>query len=134
MTKGFRLDWRGKQTEAAVIAGLIDGLSEIGLRVEAEAKKELYPGHGKVTGTLQRSIHTAEPGYNWRGDSGGMSGKAALKDGGVSIEVGSGLEYAMSVHQGHHGFTGYHYLVNAVDKVRPKALEIVTKAVKAKLK
>lgn len=39
---------------------LVAALDEIDLRIEAEAKRELYPGHGKLTGRLQRSI-TADP-------------------------------------------------------------------------
>jgi hypothetical protein len=27
----------------------------------------------------------------------------------------------MAVHQGHHSFDGYHYLTNALEKVKPRA-------------
>lgn len=30
------------------------------MKIERHAKKELYPGHGKLTGTLQRSIQTSD--------------------------------------------------------------------------
>jgi len=38
----------------------------------------------------------------------------------LSLEVGSGLRYAMPVHQGHHSFQGYHYLTNGLKKAKAK--------------
>lgn len=110
---------------------------EIGLRVEAEAKRELQPGHGVETGTLRRSIHAAEPGYAFAGDDVAPSDSSPERGGGevagerdgdkIMVAVGSGLVYALAVHQGHGSFEGYHYLTNAVEKVRPKADAIVRK-------
>ena len=57
------LNWRGDQAEDEAVRALSDALIEIGLRIEGEARKELYPGHGKLTGTLQRSVHAASPDY-----------------------------------------------------------------------
>lgn len=119
---GFRLAWRGAQAAAEVVAQVvIPALTDFGLVVEAGAKAELYKGHGVRTGTLRRSVHAASPGYNWGGDDGSseMGGAPApAQDLGnrVAVEVGSGLEYALPVHQGHGSFGGYHFLANSYEK------------------
>ena len=125
------LKWMGKQVEAEVVARLSAGLVDIALDVEGEAKKELHKGHGVLTGTLRRSIHAASPDYNWQGDD-TLPGPGTAERGGARIEpvrkgdlllvaIGSGLEYAMAVHQGHGSFDGYHYLTNGLEKVKPRA-------------
>lgn len=116
---------------------LAAAVGEIGLRIEAEAKRELQPGHGVLTGTLRRSIHAADPGYDFAGDDVAPSDSsperggqdvAGVPDGDkIVVVVGSGLVYALAVHQGHGSFEGYHYLTNALEKVRPKAPAIVRK-------
>lgn len=60
MATTFRLLWRGKETLAKARAAAVAGLTRGALRIEGAAKAELYPGHGKLTGTLQRAI-SAEP-------------------------------------------------------------------------
>lgn len=52
------LTWHGERTLDEAAAKLIPLLDRHALRIEAKAKAELYPGHGKLTGTLQRSIGT----------------------------------------------------------------------------
>lgn len=140
--RGFRLHWRGDEVKETAEKALVQAMIEIGLRVEGESKKELYKGHGVITGTLRRSIHTAVPGYTWRGDNvkpapgtperGGQQTTPINAAGRLIVQVGSGLEYAIWVHQGHHSFEGYHFIDNAVDKVRPLVAQIVTKHAKAR--
>lgn len=138
MAKGkWRLVWRGDQVVKDAEAALSKGLTEIGLQVEGEAKKELFKGHGVLTGTLRRSIHIATPGYDWAGDNakpsasspelGGMEAVPAKQNGRLTVQVGSGMEYALPVHQGHGSFSGYHFLTKAVEKVKPRMLDILKK-------
>ena len=89
---------------------LLAVMSEIALTVEGEAKMELYRGHGVLTGTLRRDIHVEGPEAD--GDK-------------VTAQVGAWVHYALPVHQGHHGFGGYHYLTNGLDKTRPKVNTIL---------
>lgn len=133
----WRLTWRGDKVWQDAEAVLAAGMTEIGLQVEGEAKKELVKGHGVLTGTLRRSIHTATPGYNWAADNtkptestpelGGMEAVPAKQSGRLTVQVGSGMEYAMAVHQGHGSFSGYHFITNAIEKVRPGMMEILLK-------
>ena len=129
------LKWNGKAVEDQSIRRLSNALADIGLDIEGEAKQELYKGHGVLTGTLRRSVHSAEPDYNWPGDNvtpgegtselGGQLATPEQKGRRLVIAVGSGLVYALAVHQGHHSFGGYHYLTNAVEKVRPRVKQHV---------
>lgn len=116
--------WLGVQVLDKKRQQAANAMGEVGLRVEAAAKRQLYKGHGVITGTLRRSIHTAPPGYGWGGDGGGgeMGGQATpakLVGDKLIVEVGSGLEYAKPVHDGHGSFGGYHYLTTGIDIVRP---------------
>lgn len=134
------LTWN-KRLLPELLARLGPAVEELGLRVEAEAKRELQPGHGVETGTLRRSIHAAAPSYDFAGDDvepsdaspeRGGGGATAERDGDkLLVAVGSGLVYALAVHQGHGSFGGYHYLTNAVEKVRPKAPAILQKHLRA---
>lgn len=128
------LKWNRRLKDDAVDR-LRRAVEEIDLRIEAEAKRQLYPGHGVVTGTLRRSIHAAEPTYSWRMDNvkpdahtpemGGREFRAEVTKIRITGCVGSGLEYAMAVHQGHHSFEGYHYLTRALEIVRPSIRDII---------
>lgn len=123
-------NWRGDQIVTAVKGNVAKAMGKFGLRVEGHAKKELRRGHGVRYGTLRRSIHTAEPGYNWSGDDvkpgpgtpelGGRMFAALINGRKVTIQVGSGLRYALPVHQGHHSFAGYHYLTIGLEKAKPE--------------
>lgn len=131
---GTRFHWRDREVTAEVEERLKDALGELGLMCEGEAKKELYEGHGVDTGALRASIHAAEPRYPWTSDNmpgvremGGRKVRGARVGNRIVVEVGSGMEYAIWVHQGHHSFGGYHYLTNAVEKIRPYVAEVLKK-------
>ena len=122
----WKLNWKGQQLlelEDAQMHGLV---SDIGLSVEGHAKSELYKGHGVITGTLRRSIHAAPPSHSF-GPNDSSNASPEKIDGKWTIAVGSGLKYALPVHQGHHSFVGYHYLTNGVDKTRGKVPGFVAK-------
>ena len=135
--KGFKLNWKGDQVVKEVEDKAILIMSDFGLAVEGKAKQELQPGHGVKTGTLRRSIHAAKPDYNWAADNivpsksapnlGGKIVKAVRKGKQLVIAVGSGLIYAMTVHQGHGSFDGYHYMINGLEKARSQQLNSIIK-------
>jgi hypothetical protein len=129
----WKLTWNGDEIAELTRENVAKALSEFALTVEGESKRELRKGHGVLTGTLRRSIHTALPGYDWSGDDvengperGGR--RVALSETRVlRIEVGSGMVYAMAVHQGHHNFSGYHYLTNGLKRAQGKLPSIIEK-------
>lgn len=135
----FKLNWNGDELKHTMEINGAKIISQFALTVEAEAKKNLRRGHGVKTGTLRRSIHTALPGYDWGGDDVvpkkqtrkkgvGVTGgspergfKVVLptnNGGKITIEIGSGMNYAMAVHQGHGSFVGYHYLTDGLEKAK----------------
>lgn len=130
MSKSY-VNWKGGLAEGQIEQALSDALVEIGQRIEGEAKKELRPGRGKVTGTLQRSIHAASADYNFSGDHVKAGSGTPERGGGVPtprrsgerliIAVGTGMEYAMRIH------LLYGYLRAGFNKVSPQALGIVKK-------
>lgn len=146
---GWRINWKGAEVLKQCDANLGAVLVEIGLRVEAQAKRKLQKsmkvrgrwqaggGRGLRTGTLRRSIHSATPGYNWAGDNtapseatpelGGQAAAAAEKNGRLTLEVGSGLEYAMAVHQNHYNPDVLHFLTAAADEVAPEVPAIIAR-------
>ena len=89
-----------------------DIMVEAALTTEAEAKKELIKGHGVETGTLRRSIHAASPDYTYGQDNveptegsperGGKTIKPQRVGDKLMVLVGSGLSYALAIHQGGH--------------------------------
>lgn len=136
----YSLDWRGDDVKRVVEENMAKAMAEYGLTVEGEAKKELRKGHGVLTGTLRRSIHTALSGYDWSGDDvepgagsperGGSEVTPSASSGKLTVEVGSGLIYALAVHQRlkpHGDFTGYHYLTNGQKKAQSKLNSILAK-------
>lgn len=137
MARGTRLNWRAEQVVQTVLENTGKALGEFGLVAEGEAKRELRKGHGVLTGTARRSIHLAEPGYNWGQDDvepseGGVErGKqlvqALIKSGKATIQLGSGLKYALPLHQGHHGFNGYHFLTLGVERAKTQLPRILKK-------
>ena len=138
MSKLFDLKWNGEEVVQLCEEQLRAIMNEAGLVAEGEAKRELRKGHGVVTGTLRRSIHTAQPDYNFAADdvkaaagTPERGGKAidAVKDGSnrFAVAVGSGLRYAMKVHQGWGNFQGYHYITNGVDKMKKRLGEIIAR-------
>jgi hypothetical protein len=105
-----KLTWRGPQVRAEIAQRCARALTEIDLRIEAEAKAELYEGHGKRSGNLQRSI-VGEPG---RIEGRKVRGKVGTK----------GVRYARRIHR------RYEYLIKGFRRVQPQALSIVEKHVK----
>jgi hypothetical protein len=138
----LKINWLGNNIQRHVEAGLSSGLAEFGLRCEAAAKTRLQPHHGVKTGTLRRSLHTATPGYNWAGDNampsaaspelGGETAEPSNKSGKLTLEIGSGMEYSLAVHQGHGSFTGYHFLTEAIAEQSPKLGGILKRHVSEK--
>lgn len=136
MSARFR-SWRGKEVTEAVKRNVAKALGEFALRVEGNSKRQLRRGHGVETGTLRRSIHTAQPGYNWGADDvepssqsselGGKSFDAVINGKKITIQVGSGLRYALAVHQGHHSFGGYHYLTTGLEQAKKDLPEVLRK-------
>lgn len=134
---GLRLIWRGTEVLRKVQTNVEDAYGEFGLHVERYAKKELSRGHGVLTGTLRRSIHTADASYDWGSDDvtaskssperGGQAVKGESVGATVTLLIGSGLKYALPVHQGHHSFAGYHYLTNGLAKAKPELDGILRK-------
>ena len=144
----FHLDWRGDELKRTIQENGAKIISEFALTVEGEAKKLLrkservgkywVPGGGRGvrTGTLRRSIHTALTGYDWGGDdvepgpgTPERGGEQIVPDAGeqATVQVGSGLVYAMAVHQGHHSFAGHHYLTNGLNKAKGKLSSIIAR-------
>lgn len=132
----FELNWKGDEVLRITKENGAKIISEFALTVEGEGKKELKKGHGVLTGTLRRSIHTALSGYDWGGDDVPPDAAAPERGGDavipeaadqMTVEVGSGLVYAMSVHQGHHNFSGYHYLTNGLKKAQAKLDSIIAR-------
>jgi len=129
--------WRGKEVSQEVAENVSKALGEFALRAERHSKRELQKGHGVVTGTARRSIHTAQPGYSWSGDHvepgtgtperGGQLTDALIDGSKITVQLGSGLGYALPLHQGHHGFQGYHFLTIGVDKAKPELPEVLKK-------
>lgn len=123
--------WDSKGTVSHVLKNRVaPAYVKFGLIVESYGKQELEKGHGVLSGTLRRSIHIAEPGYNWAGDDvepseqaperGGQKIELVVPSDKVSLLIGSGLRYAMAVHQGHGSFQGYHFLTNPLNKAKPE--------------
>jgi hypothetical protein len=137
--------WRGKEISQAVAQNVAKALGEYGLRVEGRAKKKLKKGHGLITATLQRSIHTAQPDYNWSGDDvepgpgtperGNQQFDAMVDGKRITIQVGSGLVYAMAIHQGwskgykgmQGSFEGYHFITDANEETKPELPAVLKK-------
>lgn len=112
------LVWKGDDVQKQVVAAIIDGVTEFGLTHETEAKRELTPGHGVLTGTLRRSIHAANADYNYGSDDvaptpsspersqQGLDVKAqGIR---VAVTVGSGMRYARRIEEMYGYITGSH--------------------------
>ncbi len=93
------LHWQGPQVLEQIVSQLITRLDRADLLIEAKAKAELYPGHGKRTGTLQRSIQHSPARRQ------GMRIVGGVKT--------AGVPYAAIVHR------RYRYLEQGFHKARP---------------
>jgi hypothetical protein len=102
-----KIAWKGAALRAKKARQLVQALTEIDQRIETEAKAELYPGHGKRSGTLQRAI----------------AGDAAHEEGDrIRGSVGvRGVRYALRIHR------LYRYISEGLGRVKPIALDIVRK-------
>lgn len=86
--KTSNVTWTPNPTKAKILNGAKRGLLKATQRIEAAAKAQLKPGHGKRTGTLQRDIQAREP---------------EERNGRLVGIVGTGAasrKYALFVHQG----------------------------------
>jgi hypothetical protein len=106
----FRLTWRGPLVVETIAARAVRGLDRIDLRIEARAKAELYPGHGKRTGVLQRSIQ-AMP----------VQRRGMRLVGSVGTR---GVRYALRIH------ARYRYIVVGLNSVRGAAPGMLASAVR----
>ncbi|MBI5035567.1 MAG: hypothetical protein HZB51_34175 [Chloroflexi bacterium] len=148
--KGYKLDWKGPEVQKKFTEAVAEGFVDFALTVEKNAKAELYKGHGVVTGTLRRSIHIAQDGYNWSGDNvepkgggrntkgqftagaperGGKRVSALGRNGKLLLQVGSGMVYALWVEMGGQGFAGYRYLRNGLAKTKPMLRDFLKRRV-----
>lgn len=107
----YQLSWKGPETLQRALQGAAEGLTRYDLAVEAEAKKELYPGHGLITGTLRRSV-VGEPGRV--AGSTRAEGRIAAK----------GVPYARRLHR------RYEYLTTGEQRTRPRAVGIISPSIK----
>lgn len=125
------LKWKGDEVQKQVIAAIVDGVTEFGLTHETEAKRELTPGHGVLSGTLRRSIHAASPDYNFGGDDLPPTPNSPERSGAgldvqqrgirVAVTVGSGMVYARYIEN------LYSYMVNSHQRIIGKLPEIIRK-------
>jgi hypothetical protein len=138
---GYRVKWLGDVVVKDFETQIKEGWTQVGLAVETEAKANLFKGHGVVTGTLRRSIHIAQPGYNWKGDDvpsgadsterGRKKIEPVIRNGKVMLQIGSGMVYALFIEIGgaaldmNNSFGGYGYLRGALAKVKPKVKDIM---------
>jgi hypothetical protein len=106
------LNWRGDEVFAKIAQGAVDAITEIDQQIETRAKAELYPGHGKKSGTLQRAI---------QGDTGRIEGNYARGKVGVK-----GVPYSLRIHK------LYEYIYTGLKEVKPRAVAILSKHVKKK--
>lgn len=138
----FRLNWRGDEVKRLVMENTAKAFGEYALLVEGESKKQLRRGHGVLTGTLRRSIHAALPSYDWKSDDsengperGGSIVVPEIDENHITVSVGSGLVYAMAIHQGWQPgykkmkgqFEGYHFITNGEKKAKPQLKSILAK-------
>jgi hypothetical protein len=129
MSGPAKVTWFDNQVVELTEQKLGEILTEFGLVAEGESKKELRKGHGVLTGTLRRSVHAAGPDYPFQQDaiasdesSPERGGKEVYPiktdDGRLTISIGSGMPYALKIHQGWGSFGGYHYIRNGTDRAR----------------
>ncbi len=104
------VDWRGDAVQKEIASRAASAMDEITLRIEAAAKRELYPGHGKRSGNLQRAI---------------QAGPSRVEGDRVIGSVGvKGVKYALRIH------ALYQYIVKGYQQVAPQAMAILSKHMK----
>lgn len=125
----YRLDWRGDNVQREAVNVLVGATLELAGRWETAAKKSVRPGRGVITGTYRRSLHYANPGYDFASDNvkpapgsperSGQGGGPEVRGDLISLLLGSGLNYARKL----EGF--YSPVVGAFDQVRGQFLDII---------
>lgn len=75
-------------------------LDDITLNLTGNIQDQLYPGHGWITGDLHDSIQS------------NVTSKSGLN---ATIEAYTEIEYAPYVNDGHHSFSGYHFMEKGLD-------------------
>jgi len=137
MSKLFDLEWHGEEVIQVSEDQLGEIMSEFTLVAEGCSKKKLRKGHGVLTGTLRRSIHGASGDYTFAGDNVEPS-ESSPERGNQKItpvrvgnhfltQLGSGLVYAMKMHQGWGKFAGYHFITEGVDEAKGQIDAIVAR-------
>jgi hypothetical protein len=131
----WEFKWKDKEVIDVSMTQLGEILSEFTLVSEGKAKKKLSKGHGVLTGTLRRSIHAASADYQFGKDNvepsdgspeRGNQKVTAKKEGNKFFtSLGSGLVYAMRIHQGWGSFAGYHYITEGVEEAKGELDAIV---------
>jgi hypothetical protein len=138
MSDTYKVTWYDDQVIELSEEQLKAILTEFGLTAEGFSKKELQKGHGVLTGTLRRSIHLAQPDYAFGQDNvepsessperGGSKVEAEkIGKGKFALALGSGLKYALKIHQGWGSFPGYHYITNGIEKAKAQRDAIVAR-------
>lgn len=133
--------WRGDELRRETENNLAEAWGRVGLRGEKYAKQQLWKGHGVITGTLRRSIHTAGDGYNWAGDNvqpapnaperGGKNVRPTITARGrIRLWLGSGMRYALPVEMGVGSFRGYRYLRIAIARLKTEIPGILTEFIR----
>ena len=140
MPSQVRVNWQGKKVLAKITPGLVNGLVEFSGAVEQASKRQLYPGHGFLTGSLQRSLHADNHDYQFRNDN--MPATASTPERGrktfipkivrdiIRAAIGAGQRYALEVHQGAGNFAGYHYITNGLQNMIGEVPRIFKRNVK----
>src|SRR5690554_5131427 len=103
------MTWNGPEIVKAAIDVTADAMGEIGEKAANESRKELYPGHGYITGTLWRSI-------NYTVKTKAQKATLSLSSDAKSPQ---GHYYAIWVHEGHHSFPGYHFFTRGMMRTIP---------------
>jgi hypothetical protein len=129
-----RLVWKGPAVRQKVVTAVISGLQEFALTHETEAKGELKPRAGVLTGTLRRSIHAARPVYDYQKDDvrptpntperGGGAPPLAESGGKVGVSVGTGMRYARRIEN------RYSYMMRSYSRMLPRLEPIIRKHAK----
>lgn len=131
----MRLDWHGKEVQKRTRLRAAKVLLRVGFSIIELTQRQLYKGHGLVTGTLRRSYHVGLPDYTSgaaeKAAEGGQSAvtvvqvspEELMKD--LKLLVGSWLNYARAVDQGKGTFEGYNQLFNALDGTKRRVPFII---------
>lgn len=138
--KSYLRLWQPEMVVDEKMAKLSKAFGKFGLEVEGKSKKVLEKsakkkvgkryvyvrggGRGVRSGTLRRSIHTAQPGYNFSADNVEPSNTtperglkmvhAAVSKRKLSLLVGSGMVYAHVQH------LRYKYLTIGLSRAKPQ--------------